>query len=650
MSGRVCYVARADRGSRIESLRLVGARTDEAWAVPLAPAQNSDAGDGELFDERGIVAAADWVKSRTLGGKARSGSLSLLCLDAEGFSAGWITSPSTERRVVASVASAGIASEEAGSAVGPGLGFYFPSDTESGVQPLAVATEPETKVAGVKVDADAVAPTAALRVPVLVGADAPVRLLLDLLDQRSILVESVTTIWHAMARVWGEAPSDRANVVTEDSGVAAIILIDQRGRLLWCWTAKGELLAGGSMRLATPDAVGRAPSPTAADAARLTNDWIAWGSQLGVVPRRVACIAADDPVGVGEDSASFRAGQFGAKLAGTWGGAGVDLVLDQDPIGATLARLASATADARPDEAAIAGLDGLSHRPGKLHKRMHVWVALGILGGALLSAGAAWKLRASVGLLTEAAQSEDSRWRELIQTSYPNIMKLPNVEPEDELNKILRREEQERERNKIEPMRPIIQELETLSLALADPEVDLESIDISAGANASVIINVLTPDIKQAENVYKAITAISGSNIESWQQPSFSNAGTKIKGVFTGKWRNPKAGAPAPSVQAPRPAPPSNPTSTPARAASPTVSNPAPVTDSGTARPRQTPTQPPGPAGVETSSPIPPLTNPGQGLTQGAPSPDQPADTPGQSETSVARPRVPPATPPGGGR
>lgn len=554
MSGRVCYVARADRGSRIESLRLVGARSDDLWSVPLATPQATESADTELFDDRGIVAAAEWVRSRTVGEKSRPGALSLICLDAEGFSAGWITSPSTERRVVATVVAAGSGSEEVGSAIGPGLGFYYSSGSEAGVQALAVASDPEIKPAKGKADAEPPAASGVLRVPVLAGADAPVRLLIDLLDERGIAVEAVTTIWHAMARVWGgnDSAAERNNIVTEDSGVAAIVLVDPRGRLLWCWTAKGELLAGGSMRLAAPPAVGRAPTPTPADAARLTNDWIAWGAQLGIVPRRVACIAADDPVGVGEDSASFRAGHFGAKLAGAWGGAGVDLVLDHDPVGATLARLAAATADARPDEAAIAGIEALSHRPGKLHRRMHLWVALGILGGAALAAGAAWRLRSSAGMLTEAARGEESRWRELVQTNYPNIMKLPNVDPEAELNKILARNEQERERNKIEPQRPIIQELETLSMALADPEIELESIAFSGGASASVIITVLVPDIRIGESVFKSLSSISGSNIESWQQPSWSNSGAKTKGMFTGRWKNPKAGA---AGTLPKPAP-----------------------------------------------------------------------------------------------
>jgi len=632
MSGRVCYVARADRGSRIESLRLVGARTDEMWSVPLVVQQSSEQGDAELFDDRGIVAAADWVKSRTVGEKTRTGSLSLICLDAEGFSAGWITSPSTERKVIASVAAAGVGSEEIGSAIGPGLGFYYSSPAEAGLQAMTVAVEPEVRAAKGKLDADPVVANAGLRVPVLAGADAPVRLLLDLLDERSITVDSVTTIWHAMARVWGgagDAAAERNNIVTEDSGVAAIILVDPRGRLLWCWTAKGELLAGGSMRLATPSAVGRAPSPTPADAARLTNDWIAWGSQLGIVPRRVACIAADDPVGVGEDSASFRAGHFGAKLAGAWGGAGVDLVLDQDPIGATLARLATATADARPDEAAIAGIEALSHRPGRLHRRMHTWIALGIVCGAALAGGAAWKLRASAALLAEAARSEDSRWRELVQKNYPNIMKLPNVDPEAELNKILTRDEQERERNKIEPMRPIVQELETLSMALADPEVELDSIAFSGGASSAVIITVLVPDIKLGESVFKSISSISGSNIESWQQPSWSPSGAKVRGVFTGRWKNAKAAAAAVAPPAPSHTPPT-------RSAAPASGQPAtrpPVTPAKPAQPQ--PTQ-----GAPLSAPAAtPATKP------------TPANTPSETPTSpesdgVSTPMPPPQSVP----
>lgn len=611
MSGRVCYVARADRGSRIESLRLVGARSDDLWAVPLATPQSVEAADTELFDDRGIVAAADWVQSRTVGEKSRTGSLSLICLDAEGFSAGWITSPSTERKVVATVVASGVGSDEIGSAIGPGLGFYFPSGSEAGVQALTVAAEPEIKQVKGKPETEAPAPAGALRVPVLAGADAPVRLLLDLLDQRGIVVEGVTTIWHAMARVWGgnDSAADRNNIVTEDSGVAAIILIDPRGRLLWCWTAKGELLAGGSMRLATPVTVGRVPTPTPADAARLTNDWIAWGSQLGIVPRRVACIAADDPVGTGEDSASFHAGHFGAKLAGAWGGAGVDLVLDHDPIGATLSRLAAATADARPDETAIAGIEALSHRPGKLHRRMHAWVAMGILGGAALAAGAAWKLRSSAGELSAAARSEDARWREVVQASYPNLMKLSgDVDIEAELNKIMTRHQQERERNKIEPTRPIVQELETLSMALADPEIELESIAFSGGANASVIITVLVPDIKIGESVFKSLSSISGSNIESWQQATYSPAGAKIKGLFTGRWKNPKPGAPAPATApvpksaAPKPATthsapassaPKPVQAVPNPAPSTPSQNPAPTHTPGAIVPQGAPTQPP---------------------------------------------------------
>ncbi|MBS0189059.1 MAG: hypothetical protein JSS51_13415 [Planctomycetes bacterium] len=643
MSGRVCYVARADRGSRIESLRLVGARSDELWAVPLEVP--GDSADAELFDERAIASAAEWVRSRTVGGKSKSGELAFVCLDSDGFGAGWITSPSTEAGVVTSVALAGVGSEEVGSAVGPGLGFFLPSGAEAGVQALAVASEPDIKPVKGKTEAPAPADaTTALRVPVLAGADAPVRLLLDALDERGIAVNAVTTIWHAMARVWGDTSSDRTNVITEDSGVVAIILVDPRGKLIWCWSAKGELLAGGSMRLATPPQVGRAPIPTTADAARLTNDWMAWGSQLGVVPRRVACIAADDPVGVGEDSASFHAGQFGAKLAGAWGGAGVDLVLDNDPVGVTLSRFATAIADTKPDESAVSGIELLSNRPGRVHRRMHAWVAAGIGGAALLIGGVAWKLRTSETKLSEATQNEGTRWRSVVAAAYPNLMKLSgDVDLEGELSKIKTRYEQERERNKIEPQRPIVQELETLSMALADPEVELESIAFSGGLTGSVIITILVPDIKQGESVFKAITTIGGSNIESWSQPSFTLAGAKTKAVFTGKWKTAKAGGTAtpasgsaPAKPAPRPATPTQravtPNGVPANTkAVPGAQSPAPTQQPDT--------------GLSGSTPLP--VKPAETKPESKPLPaQQPQSDPSETGTAMP-PRESPAVAPG---
>lgn len=554
MSGRLCYLTRSDRGSRFVAVRMVGARADEQWTVPHAPPIE---GEPELFDERAIETAADWIRSRVLGERAKSGDLPLLCLDAEGFAAGWITSPTTERRVIATVTHDGVASDDVGSNVGPGLGFYLPSPREASVQGLAVAAEPEAKADNRKArDAKPepkVTPstTDAQRVPVLVGADAPVRLLLDALDRRAIHVDGVTTIWHALARAWARpADSPKSHgLVADDSGVTAVIAVDIRGRVLWCWSAAGELLAGGSMRIATQagtsGGVGRVPVPTSSDASRLTSDWMAWSAQLGLVPRRVICIAADDPVGTGEDSASYHAGQFGAKLTGSWPGAGVDLVLDVDPIGATLKRLAVLIADADPDDNAIAGIEALAHRPGRVHRGAHTWLAVALAAAALLFGGIAFMLRSSANNLRELTLAKNAEWSEKVRKAFPEIMKLSgNVVIEDELQKRLDRHIAERSRTKQEPTRPIIQELETLSLALADPEVELESISFSSGANSSVIVNVLVPDIKAGESVFKSISSIRGSNIESWSTPSFTPAGPKVKGGFTGKWKPPGAAKP----------------------------------------------------------------------------------------------------------
>lgn len=552
MSGRLCYLTRADRGSRVAGVRLVGARVDEQWTAPQA---RSVEGEPELFDESVIVQAADWIRGRTTGEKSRGGEIPLLCLDAEGFSAGWITSPTTERKVVSTVTHSGVATDDVGSMVGPGLGFYLPSPREASVQGLAVAAEPETKgdartdprrgrdaKADARADARLAPSTSeAQRIPVLVGADAPVRLLLDALDERAIHVASVTTIWHAMARAWapaadGSLPGRERVIAADDSGITAVALVDIRGRLLWCWSVGGELIAGGSMRIAPLSGVGRVPVPTPADAARLTSDWMAWSAQLGIVPRRVVCIAADDPVGEGEERASYHAGQFGAKLTGAWPGAGVDLVLDADPVGATLKRLAVLVADADPDEREIAGIEALTRRPGKVQRGAHTWVALSIGAAALLAGGAAWQLRASAGELEQRTLETNARWNESVRKAYPEIMKLSNVSVEDELQKKLTRYEAEAKRNSKEPTRPIIQELETLSLTLADSEIEMESVSFASGANSSLIVTLLLPDIKAGESVFKSISSISGSNIESWSS-SYAPSGGKVKATFTGKWR-----------------------------------------------------------------------------------------------------------------
>jgi hypothetical protein len=585
MSGRLCYLTRADRGSRLIRVRLVGARVDEQWAVPQTPTVE---GEPELFDEAVVQQAADWIRVRTTGEKSRGGEIPLICLDADGYSAGWITSPTAERSVVSTVTHSGVASDDAGSMVGPGLGFYLPSPREASVQGLTIAAEPEAKADGrpeVRRGRDAkseprVAPSTsdAQRIPVLVGADAPVRLLLDALDARAIHVASVTTIWHAMARAWapaadGTVPGRERVIAADDSGVTAVALVDVRGRLLWCWAAGGELIAGGSMRIAPGSGVGRVPVPTPADAARLTSDWMAWSAQLGIVPRRVVCIAADDPVGEGEERASYHAGQFGAKLTGSWPGAGVDLVLDVDPIGATLKRLAVLVADAEPEERGIAGIESLTRRPGRVHRGAHAWVAMGVAAAALLTGGLAWRLRASTIDLRSKTLAVNEGWSETVRKAYPEIMRQPNVIPEDELQKKLTRHEAEIARSSKEPTRPIIQELETLSLTLADSEIELESASFSSGASSSLIVTLLVPDIKAGESVFKSISSISGSNIESWT-PSYTPSGPKVKATFTGKWRAANAGKtppkptpnstakPAAPVNSPAPKQPANPAGT----------------------------------------------------------------------------------------
>lgn len=589
MSGRVCLILRGDRGSRIEACRLVGARSDEQWTAPVDPPRDAAAGEeGTVFDESPLASVAGWIASRS---KEPGSALSLgaICLDSEGFSASWVTSATPDQRAVHATAVAGVLADAAGSGVGPGLHYFLTDEREASVQGLGTGTLP-----AIEDPADPDAPRL-FRVPVLAGADAPVRLLLDALDQAGVEVDRVTTIWHAMAAVWASPAGEPARaddaVVADDASVACVTMVDPRGRLLWCWSLRGELLAGGSLRL-SPSGVGRAPVPSVDDAARLTADWIAWSSQLGVVPRRVICIGADDPVGEGEDAASFRVGRFGARLATLWSGATVDVVLDQDPLGRTMSRLALWLADRSPGEPVVGGVQALESRPGRAQRSMHRGVAIGMLGAAGLLLAGAWVLRSASIQLAKEAEAEDARWKQIVEKSRPAILKMPGTDVEAELARLIERHQQERERTKIEPQRPIIQELETLTLVLADPEIELESISASGG-NGSVEIRVLTPDIKSSESVFKSLTSIQGSNIESWRQPTFGSAGDgRVRATFTGSWRSGRTPAASASRAAPAASSSANRTANqPASAAA--TKPPAPVAPSPVAAPQASPTAQP---------------------------------------------------------
>lgn len=535
MSVRVCYVKRAQRGALLTGLRLCGSRADAPWQAP-APGAKTPAD----FD-----AAARWVRDH-LAGTRSPDSLPALCLDADGGVFSWLSSPSRDPAVVATLARDGpgaLDDSPSGASASP-VEFFAPDDSESLVQPLAPALNGRAR--GLRLPGRGKAepaPQAAERLAVLSQLDTPARLLIDALDRAGVGVEGVVSIWHAMIRAWdpaatrsAPAPAD-ARVVADSSAPAlAVVLNDAAGRLLWAWGRDGSLLAGGAIRVRGSQGHWQVSRD---DASRLVNDWLAWAAQLGEAPSRVVCV-----VPPGEEGSEGLA-LFGEALASAWPGAGVDIAAHDDPLGATLSRLAERLeaapaprhADASPDH----GLVRLTLRRGREHRRLYIWsaAAMVVAAGAVAAWGHAIRDRASDA--ARSAAEWDAAWRERVGQLYPDV---PLVQIGRRPVDILREELQKKERllrrpDKAEPAMPVLQELETLSFIIGDPAYTLEELSLDTrGLNR---VRVVTDDISSAEGLLSALRDIDGSHMADWRE-RFSpkqdlQGGTpRVLAEFTGSW------------------------------------------------------------------------------------------------------------------
>jgi len=85
------------------------------------------------------------------------------------------------------------------------------------------------------------------------------------------------------------------------------------------------------------------------------------------------------------------------------------------------------------------------------------------------------------------------------------------------------------------PQKPILQELETLSFVLGNPDYKLEKIEMSATA---VTIIVVVPDTAAYEELVESIERIAGSSVGDWiKTPRTNPSGIRIN--FTGLWSDP---------------------------------------------------------------------------------------------------------------
>jgi hypothetical protein len=516
VSVRVCYISRAERGSALRSVRLLGQTSDETW-----PDQGVCAGLSEDY-----AAAAAWVRQR-LDATRSATSVSVLCLDVDGSACTWLTSPSAEPAVVASVARLA-EGERAGT-----FEFFAPGELSSTLQALPASPLPASN-----------GTPAPARLPVLAIQDVPGRLMVDELDARRVPVESVASLWHVLAWAWdaSAAPGVATDAATDAGPVTAVVLTDpDAGRLVWCWSRGGRLLVAGSQRLrvARADADGPEGQPPAVrfgepQVARLICEWLSWSVQVRAAPGRIMCVLTP-----GED-----AGVFAEALGKAWPGAAVDAVTVDDPIGVTLRRAADRLESTPRTQVGTpepgTGLVALSGRPGLVHRRMHRWRALALVGLAGLMGLVAWRLRLAADDARHAAEAIDSGWRSAVREIYPAALEpMPGESPLKLLDEELRR----RRRDLLPPERtdepmPILQELETITMVIGAGDFALESIDLRSVGSAPRVM-VLTRTNEDAYALEEAFRRVGGSYVMNWAARFESRpegTETRIRVTLTGEW------------------------------------------------------------------------------------------------------------------
>ncbi len=595
--GVVCYVERTPGGVGIRRLRLIAAGLSRTWTAPEArPGGSLESGRADA--SAGPRTGAEWI-SETLASVGLR-RLATVCVDTEGSICAWLSAPSADPKVIqATIASSSLEHEGSGAGVGAarllalsevGVGGDVSGSGNASIQALATV-EPETSGSGragltLSRRGKSAAVGSRQRYAVLAVPDAPVRVLLDALDAKGIEVDRVVSVWHALAMTWDTPRAGRAGSLEAESAPAAIIAVEPTGRLIWSWMRSGELVAGGSMRLShavskpAADAVPPPLSPVESteiapvepvvaasrrpaeepetvaplefsteDAGRLAMDWLSWSAQLGHCPRRVVCLTA----------ANLQAGSRGpqgllALLSRAWPGATIDGAIHEDPVGATLGRLAGLGNDAdaaqlprkdagrsdvplasRPREVLV----GLSSRPGRADRRVYQWIAASLAAAAALVAALGYQVYRSLGDARARLQSARAEFQEVIKGAEkfsPNI--AVEQRKEEALEDALRRIREQMKA--IKPPRPVLQEavrvVEAMSAVAVDPAVNAEGprpmlteLDFSFMA-AKVVLQV--PDAQTGPTVLERLQGSAG--VLPWQSTASGSGGNRTYTLFAG--------------------------------------------------------------------------------------------------------------------
>lgn len=556
MSVRVCYLERTARGRVMTGLRLTGVGVDERW-------RSTGAGVTAYED------ASAWIREK-LAESRSAHALTMLCMDADGAVCSWITTQSLDPEAISTVARDGHSAtgDDNAPAMTPS-GFIGGESDESVVQAL-VAAPAETKRApfGRKTSEES---AKSLRVPVLTAADVGAKLLIDSLDRLGVTVERTCTIWHAMTGAWDR--QIRAGEAIDMRTTAVVCLHadhDGTGRLLWSWSKGGSLLLGGSMRLSPSRTVGEtstedgalivadsAPAPALGETevGRLVTEWLSWAAQTGEAPSRIICILPELPA---NEQGVPAAPAFAQQLAAGWNNSTVDLVTDGEPITATLRRFAealdnTATGTPTPGSAMVQ----LSLRPGRAHRKMFVWTSLVCIALSGAMGLVSWRLSAESARKRLAAAEWQNRWRELLQEQFPQAVAAPVPgEPprpapiEQVREEIARLQDLRAPADRPEATMPVLQELESLSLIIANPEYTIESVEFDSLRD--VRLNLQVNSLEEAEQLLESLQSIEGLHTVDWEAKYPSGSARpenmqKLKMSYIGRWnpelkRKPRGG------------------------------------------------------------------------------------------------------------
>lgn len=488
MSSSVCFIR-----SDLSQVRPLGRGVPSAWTAPALT--DADRDNARAFTERAQQAASWYAGS---GARRR---IDALVVDVDESVCFFVHTPSLARPVLAASVRTS----------GQDWGELAPT---AGLEPLAEEPAPSRKKARGG-DGDGSGGASGTSVAVISQTDSLVRLWLDHLDGRGVKVSGVLSLWHAIARAWGEA---------SDSVIAVIVA--EPHRLVWAWTRQGGLLCGGTSALSVAE-----PSPVAGaseDAApargvdspadmgikRLTLDWLTWSSHLGTTPARVVFVGAG-------------AGALVDALRKRWPELDALAVVEADPIGAMGDVLSARAGEAELSPAQC--LMRLSARPTRATRWKYAWAAAALVLAGLGLGSLGYRLSHAAGEIRVAAG-------ELRQRTLANVTSaIP--EPDPFGNVVMQMETAVAALRKapafVPPPSPpkIFAELGRVCDALAShPGARLNTVAFSTD---QATLSAVVPERRDGEELAGELKA--GEFME-WT-PQRDSSGTYTSLNLTGKWR-----------------------------------------------------------------------------------------------------------------